>query len=334
MDQHHPLTQITVDRHRSGHRLDVLLAEVLGVSRGRCVRLLEAGRVTVNGRVMSRRDKGTAMVRGDRVGVVGPVDESLERAQARGAADRGETTGRAVDAGDDQEQAGVRVLRSGDGWVVVDKPPGLAVHPLRNAGEPSVLGRLLAKYPQMQGVGEGGLRSGVVHRLDVATSGCLMFATDDHTWQAMRKRWADRAITKRYAVIVRGTPAQMGTIDMDLAITQHRPARVAVVSDDQASSDVRRCILTIDQVCELPSQVSGSPMSLVHVTLHTGFLHQIRVMLSALGAPVVGDDRYSEHGDAAERLMLHAFQLAWDDVSVQSPLPDAMQRLVGPATSS
>src|SRR5215470_16869036 len=80
-------------------------------------------------------------------------------------------------------RVGGRLLAEGPGWLVADKPAGAPVHPLAAGERGTLLGAVAARHPEIQGIGEGGLRSGVVHRLDVDTSGALLFATDAAQWR-------------------------------------------------------------------------------------------------------------------------------------------------------
>jgi 23S rRNA-/tRNA-specific pseudouridylate synthase len=128
---------------------------------------------------------------------------------------------------------------------------------------------------------------------------------------------------KRYHALVHGDLRQQGPITMPLRVARHHPARVEVASSDQAG--VRTCSLIVQPLARFTES------TLVAVDLETGFLHQIRVMLAALGHPVVGDARYGRELEAdrrAGRLMLHARTLACDLCWVQCPWPEAFRSAV------
>ena len=244
----------------SGQRLDRLVAAELGCSRSRARDLLDHRAVEVDGRVV--RDKGIWLEPGQVVRV-------LESPQFF---DRLMPVESAVD-----------VLDEGPGWVAVDKPAGLPVHPLHHDETDTLLQRIAARYPDIAGVGEGGLRSGVVHRLDVDTSGVQIFALDDSTFARLRKAFSGHRIDKLYRAIVRGVPDDHGVLELDLEITRHRPARVSAVAAGEGSPESRLCSLRWKR------RELFADACLVELRPRTGFLHQIRVSLAWMGHPVLGD---------------------------------------------
>ncbi len=202
-------------------------------------------------------------------------------------------------------QAPLSVLAAGDGWVVIDKPAGVPVHPLLESEGGTVLNAAIAGYPEMQGVGEGGLRSGVVHRLDIETSGALVLATRQEAWEKLREEFRTHRAEKIYRAIVMGRVGGSGRTEMNLLISQHRPAKVRVVEEmGHAQAGTRRCGLSWKVV----ERLAGA--TLVEVRLETGFLHQIRVMFAQMGHAVAGDGLYGGEEAAgfagAPRQMLHA----------------------------
>src|SRR5262245_37477461 len=166
----------------SGRRLDVFLAERLSLSRSGVRRLLASGAVRVGGRIAAEGDKGLALSAGERVEVA---------AQARAEADRIPH----------EPEAPLCVLAQGPGWLVADKSAGVPVHPLAAGERGTLLGAVAARHPEIQGIGEGGLRSGVVHRLDVDTSGALVIATDTAQWRRLRAAFREHRVEKRYRAI-------------------------------------------------------------------------------------------------------------------------------------
>lgn len=306
-----PVT-IDVDAVAAGTRLDVMICRCTGLSRKEAAGLLASGGVAVNGKVVSERAKGVSLAAGDRL-VIGP----FVRAEAQHAI---------------AEQAlPLETAASGEGWLIVNKPAGMPVHPLAQGETGTVLNAVIARYPQIHGVGEAGLRSGVVHRLDVETSGALLMATDDAVWQHLRQAFRRRAITKTYLAIVRGWLSGEGQLDLPLYIAQHRPAKVRVLGPD-ASPDLqrksRRCTL------RWRSRASTDAASLIEVDLGTGFLHQIRVMMAHLGHPLIGDAHYGDAPDdglQAGRPMLHALSLEAGEVRGRCQPPADFQTLAAKA---
>lgn len=283
---------LTVDPAKANNRLDVFLADGLGESRAQVRRLLGRGLIRLDGRVMRESDKGVLLTLGQRVEVAGYLTRGHEQAIP-------------------QPDMPLQILAEGPGWLAVSKPAGVPVHPLEPDETGTLLGAIIARYPAIHGVGEGGLRSGVVHRLDIETSGVVLFATEQSTWLTARDAFRLHTTRKSYLAIVLGSPPKTGRASLDLVVAQHRPARVRVVEPDGnrsgSTAGIRRCDLSWRVI----ESLKGA--SLVEVDLGTGFLHQIRVMMSHLGHPVAGDAWYASPGipDAtgATRPMLHACRL-------------------------
>jgi 23S rRNA pseudouridine1911/1915/1917 synthase len=289
---------LVVGEQDAGRRLDAYLADQLGLSRAAARRLLARGAVRVAGR--SAPAKGAALVAGLRVEVSAFTPEPLLRPEA-------------------EPELPLKVLAQGPGWLVVDKPSGVPVHALSPGEKGTLLSAVVARHPEIAGVGEGGLRSGVVHRLDVDTSGALLFATEEAAFRRLRAAFASHRVEKRYRAIVRGELAGAGEFEVGLVIARHRPARVRVVEAERAAVDrrVRRAKLAwraLEPLCAA---------TLVEITLETGFLHQIRASFAHAGSPIVGDMVYGsgEERMRAPRQMLHASALRVDEVSAVSPDP-------------
>lgn len=279
-------------------RLDRLLAEQLRLSRAQVRRLLARGAVQVDGRPVAEAAKGAAVAVGAKIEIAAftrPADERVV------AADHP-----------------LSILAEGSGWLAVDKPAGMPVHPLRPAETDTVLNAVAARHPEIHGVGEAGLRSGVVHRLDVDTSGALILATRQPAWLELREAFRAHRVDKRYRAIVAGDVEGEGSVAVGLVTARHRPAVVRVVDDAERerSRGVRIAPLSWRSL-----QRFGTA-SLLEVRPETGHLHQIRVTLAHLGFPVVGDRTYGR-GDPfdAPRHMLHAARVAVDDIDASSPDP-------------
>lgn len=299
--------ELPVTAPAAGLRLDRFLAAELEVSREQARRLLEAGRVQLNGRPVGAAQKGEALAAGEVVTVRGFHPPGEARAVAR-------------------PDLPLRVLAAGTGWIAVDKPAGLPVHPLREDERDTVLNAVIARYPTIHGIGEGGLRSGVAHRLDVETSGVLLFATDQAVWERLRALFARHKMAKTYRAIVLGALTRAGSLDLVLRVAQSaRPARVEVVGEGPAAG-TRACGLSWRPLTPLRGA------TLVEARPVTGFLHQVRVTFAHLGHPLAGDRVYGPGADAdptgATRHMLHAARLAWDDVVVESPDPEDFAALL------
>ncbi len=296
----------------AGARLDAFLARRLGVSRAEARRLLGAGVVGAGGRPLGLRHKGTSVVAGARLEVARFVPPEARRPLP-------------------QAELPLRVLAEGRGWLVLHKPPGVPVHPLREGEAGTLLNALLARHPEAAGVGEGGLRSGVVHRLDVDTSGAVLFATDPAVWLRLRSAFREHRVQKVYQALVAGRLEGEGCEELDLVVARHRPARVRVGAAGERGA--RRAELRWRVLEERPHA------SRIEVVPRTGFLHQIRAILAHRGHPLLGDSLYAGSGSAAAaaapRHMLHAVRLALDEVVGESPIPsdfeEAWRRVCGRA---
>jgi 23S rRNA pseudouridine1911/1915/1917 synthase len=291
----------------TGRRLDVFLAERLGLSRAQTRRLLARGMVSVAGRSVGETAKGVAVRPGEKVAVAPFTSPGEQRVRP-------------------EPDLPLRIAAAGDGWLAVDKPAGVPVHPLREDETGTLANAVIARFPQMHGVGEGALRSGVVHRLDVDTSGVVLFATAEARWQHLRAAFRAHRVDKRYRAIALGRLPDAGEVALPLLTARHRPARVRVASesDRRAARGVREALLAW-QVIE-----RFADATLVEVAPVTGFLHQIRAILAHLGHPLAGDRAYGIASDAtgAPRHMLHASRVAVDDVSAAASDADDFAALL------
>lgn len=260
--------EIVVDGDSAGQRIDRFLAQSLELSRGYVRRLIRRGAVRLGGRTAA---KGDLLRSGDLIAVDGfrhPDEGALASPELE-----------------------LALIKSEAGLVAFDKPAGMPTHPLEFDEADTALNAALARFPEIAGVGEGGLHSGLVHRLDTDTSGVLVFARNDAAYDAARATFAERRVTKRYVARVHGALETQGTITLWL---DHRGSRMKVVE-----SGGREAITRI---------VRGVPdgaTSLVEVEIPTGVTHQIRATLAHLGHPVVGDRVYGPSTDEA-RHWLHA----------------------------
>jgi len=310
-------------------RLDVVLCRHLKLTRSQTRQLLEQCQVLLNGAPADLKAKGHLLQWEDCVEITHFTPPHEQQPIA-------------------QPELPLNIVNEGLGWVIVNKPAGMPVHPLRPDETNTVLNALIARYPRVQGVGESGLKSGVVHRLDVDTSGTLAFALHPNAWQLLRHAFQKHRIQKTYRAIVKGELSRPGNHEliMRLAVTQHRPAQVNVIETQpatltdahrQPSADARHgtgagrwCKLTWRTLHATPRA------SLLEIDLHSGFLHQIRVMFAHLGHPVLGDNRYGNvpinHALQIPHLMLHAHTLALDNIygSAEPPATfnDCWQKII------
>jgi 23S rRNA pseudouridine1911/1915/1917 synthase len=287
---------LEVQEAETGRRLDVFLAARLGLSRAQTRRLLARGAVRVSGRAVAEAAKGVTLRPGETVEV-----EPFARPESARVRP--------------QPELPLRVVASGAGWIAVDKPAGMPVHPLEEDETGTVLNAAVARHPELQGVGEGALRSGVVHRLDVETSGVLLIATAEETWQRLRAAFGEQRVDKLYRALALGRLEEGGgEIEVPLLTARHRPARVRVARpEEQHARGVRPAHLAW-RALEVFQHAT-----LVEVRPRTGFLHQIRAIFAELGHPLAGDRAYGPPADptGAARHMLHASAIAVDEIEAQ-----------------
>jgi 23S rRNA pseudouridine1911/1915/1917 synthase len=284
---------LVVSAERAGARLDAFLADELRVSRSEARRLLERGAVALDGRAVALAEKGAEVAAGQTLAVQRlPTRESAEPIA--------------------QPELALRILARGPGWLAIDKPAGVPVHPLDPSETGTALNFVVAHSPEIAGVGEAGLRSGIVHRLDVDTSGALLFATEQGRWEQLRGGFRAHRVEKLYRALVHGRLAGGGDLALQLAVAQHRPARVRVVEASDPRS--RRTLMTWRALAQL------GDATLVEARPATGFLHQIRASLAHLGHPVFGDAAYgAPPSPLAQRHLLHAAYVGYRDVEAESP---------------
>jgi 23S rRNA pseudouridine1911/1915/1917 synthase len=275
--------RIEVSDADAGARLDVLLARGLDVSRGYARRLLARGDIRLNAR---SAPKGVRVERGDVV--EGPAfrHPSLGPRSSR--------------------EPELRILKEERGLVAIDKPAGIPTHPLDYDETGTVLNVLLSRFPDMAGIGEGGLRPGLLHRLDTGTSGVLVFATERRSWERGRRAFSERRVWKRYLARVHGR-LSMDETELVLRL-EHRGVRMRVV--EHGGRTAITWLRTLD---------AGSE-SLIEARPVTGLMHQIRVTLAHMGHPLLGDRIYGSDRDLGRHL-LHATEIDIEGFRAESPPP-------------
>lgn len=230
----------------------------------------------------------------------------------------------------------LRVIHQDDYLLVIDKPAGMCVHPGAGRSSGTLVNALLHHFPGITGVGTAG-RPGIVHRLDKDTTGLLLVALDPETHRALSALFRSRDITKEYRALVWGTPnPAQGTVETLIGRSPSDRKRMSVLGTRGRNA------VTDYRVLE-----RAGAFSLLGVRLHTGRTHQIRVHLSHLGHPVVGDSLYGgkrwkniPHPDlrailrAFPRQALHAHRLAFKHpargviAEYTSPLPQDIEELM------
>jgi 23S rRNA pseudouridine1911/1915/1917 synthase len=279
--------QFTVERSHPGERLDRFLSDRFpAVSRGTIQRLIEEGHIRVNDHAV----KPTHQPRmGEVISVFWPEARPAEAKP---------------------EAIPLDILHEDEDVLVLNKAPGIVVHPSAGHEEHTLVNALLHHCEgKLSGIG-GVARPGIVHRLDKDTSGCLVVARHDQAHQALSEQFANRTAHKIYLAIVCGEmPRESGEIHAAIARHPSHRKRMAVTGGEGREA------WTSYRVAE---RLSSS--TLLEATLHTGRTHQIRVHLQHIGFPVAGDTTYGERGTkrlteltgyTPPRVLLHAHKLAF-----------------------
>ena len=221
------------------------------------------------------------------------------------------------------EDVDVRVVAADDAVIVVDKPAGLVVHPGAGHEHGTLVHGLLARYPELAGVGDP-RRPGIVHRLDRDTSGLLVVARSTDAYDRLVADLAAHEVERRYLALVRGVPdAARATVDAPIGRSNRQPTRMAVRAGGRPARTTYE-VLARD----------GDDAALLECRLETGRTHQIRVHLAAIGHPVLGDAAYGSAGGPLRRPFLHAYVLAFthprhgDRRRFEAALPADLRRVL------
>jgi 23S rRNA pseudouridine1911/1915/1917 synthase len=285
-----------------GMRLDQAVSRLFGLSRTAAASLVEAGDALVDGIPRPKSDKVSA---GAWLEVTLPAPATAPVLVA-------------------EHVTGLKVIYSDDDIVVVDKPVGVAAHPSPGWSGPTVVSGLMAMGHNVATSGAAE-RQGIVHRLDVGTTGLMVVAKSEHAYSVLKRAFKDRHVDKRYHAVVQGHLDPLrGTIDAPIDRHPTADYRFAVMSDGKPS------------VTHYDTIEAFRSASLVDVNLETGRTHQIRVHFSALRHPCVGDITYGADPTLSAKLRLsrqwlHARALSFlhprtqDEVRFVSEYPDDLE---------
>jgi 23S rRNA pseudouridine1911/1915/1917 synthase len=293
---------LVADATAAGVRLDLYLSRMTGLPRAQIQRLIQATRVLVDGRSV----KSSAVIRpGQRISVTIPPPQPSVLTP---------------------EPIPLDILYEDEDLLVLNKPAGLVVHPAPGHATGTLVHALLHQCPNLPGIGAE-RRPGIVHRLDKETSGVMVVAKTDAAMASLSGQFKARLVKKTYLALVQGEVRQTeGRITAGIGRHERDRKRMAV------RSRKAREALTAYRVMK---RLDGFTLLQVHP--ETGRTHQIRVHLSAIGHPVVGDKVYGgrkEKGSAAGRQLLHAWKLGlfhprthtWMEFEAPIP-PDFTNRL-------
>lgn len=207
--------------------------------------------------------------------------------------------------------SGIKLLYADDDLIVINKPPGIAVHGGVSVVGPVLVDALRELFPEISEVGdEPHVRPGIVHRLDKSTSGVMVVARNQPAFDALKRLFSHRLIEKTYWAIVCGSPRQReGTIDASIGRMVSNPCKRGVERPRSRVRGVRPA------VTEFRVIKCSSPYSLVEMKSHTGRMHQLRVHMQHIGHPIACDTLYGGKGvccpPGGARTLLHARSLSF-----------------------
>jgi 23S rRNA pseudouridine1911/1915/1917 synthase len=248
----------------------------------------------------------------------------------------------AIDAHPQPEIIPLDIVFEDDDLIVINKPAGMVVHPAPGHRQATLVNALLAHCKEsLSGIG-GVKRPGIVHRLDKETSGLMVVAKNDETHHGLSTQFANRSLSRSYLALVWGTPSpKTGTIETNIGRSPHNRQKMAAVSKGGKSATTHYKVL---KKYISKTDVTQS-ISLVQCELQTGRTHQIRVHMTHIGHPLVGDPLYGripKHAKKAfaaaviefPRQALHAFELRFvhpktgQSMVFQAPMPEDFEYLL------
>jgi 23S rRNA pseudouridine1911/1915/1917 synthase len=300
-----------IEQSLPGGRLDLFLRDRYpAVSRGALQRLIELGHIRVNGQMVKPTHTPRA---GEQVEVYWPEARASEA---------------------QPEDIPLDILFEDKSLLVINKPPGLVVHPATGHEEHTLVNALLHHCgDSLSGIG-GVARPGIVHRLDKETSGCLVVAKNDEAHLALARQFEERTVEKLYDAIVLGE-LERDTGEIRASIARHPSHRKRMaVRDNSESRFAHSSYRVVERLIHATH---------VEVAIHTGRTHQIRVHFQFISHPVVGDTTYGAKanrrftdvtGYEAPRVLLHAHKLSFvhpgtgKKMKFIAPLPEDFQAAV------
>jgi len=287
MDEEEILT-LVVGEDLDGERLDVFLTWKLDRTRSQVQALIRDGKVRLE---QGGKAKPSMVVRNGM-----GINVSLEPRPA------GELIPEPVFFG---------VVWEDEDILVVDKPSGLIVHPSPGHWKGTLVHGLLDRFPEIAESGAPG-RPGIVHRLDASTSGLMVVARNDRSFDILTRAFQERRVRKEYLALVWGVPQKpLGKVDLPIGRNPRNRYRMAVISSGKSA------------VTEYSVLWSRDGFSLVRCRLVTGRTHQIRVHMKHIGCPLVGDHLYAPRRktpQGLDRLFLHSWILGFDHPRSRKPL--------------
>lgn len=292
-------------------RIDRVLSMLTGLSRAEAHDVITSGAVSVNDKLVLK--PSTPLEEGQRLAAVLPP--------------------RASDDVLPDASVAIDVVLDDEDFVVVNKAPGVVVHPGAGQREGTLVAGLLARYPQIRQLSVEGLcepsRPGIVHRLDKGTSGLLVAAKSPEGFLSLSGQLVEREMERTYLGMVEGhVSEERGVVDAPIGRSTRTPTLMVVRSDGRPARTSYEVIARVNE---------PHAATLLRLRLETGRTHQIRVHLATIGHPIVNDVRYGHRRDARleeERVFLHSTSVAFrhprsdERVVTHAALPGDLAALV------
>ncbi|MFA6160465.1 MAG: RluA family pseudouridine synthase [Parcubacteria group bacterium] len=301
------MKKIIITKNNSGERTDrFLVREFFSYTRGEIIRNIKSGNVLVNEKEVK---PSHALKEGDAV----EINISEKKA--------GIITNKDVS---------FEIVFENENFVVIDKPAGVQVHPSEKNEADTLVSGLLYKFPEVGTVGdEPQNRPGIVHRLDKDTSGIMLIARNQKTFQELKDKFKNHEIQKTYWAVAHGKlESKKGIIDKSLA--RARNYKKQTIANAKTQTKVREALTEYEVLKE------GKEYSLIELKPKTGRTHQLRIHLSSLGHPIVGDEKYKlrniKTDESVARHLLHAkkinFSLNGKNFEFEANLPDDFSKFM------
>ncbi len=304
---------INIEVSNSSPRADLYICERLNLSRSKIQDYIKRGKILLNGKTFK---PSTPLKDGDLIN--GEIEEDVESSDILPLA------------------YPLKILYEDENIIVIDKEKGMVVHPAKGHKNDTLVNALLFHCKDLKGIG-GDIRPGIVHRLDKDTSGIMVVAKDEESYYELQRQFKERLVEKRYLALIYGLPKKPeDTIVTGIGRSEKDRKKFAVKENGKESISHYKVINSNGQI------------SLVEITIKTGRTHQIRVHMSYLGNPIVGDTVYGKKNFASsikekalisylERIegqALVAYELTFfhpkrkEKMSFKSSIPESIKKLI------
>ena len=286
-------TKIKINSAQSNQRIDKFLADFyIERSRAKWQKMIKNKRILVNGKIIKA---DYTLKENDEVEILKTIDFSLRSASFKMTK---------------YETPEIKIIYENDDVIVIDKPIGVLSQIAESSKAPAVSDFLIKHYPKIKEVGKDEQKFGIVHRLDKDTSGIIIVAKNNKSFEFLKYQFKTRKVQKIYTTLAYGivTPKE-GIIDLKIGRSKTKPNMQTVIDTKKKENIKAREALTLYKTIK-----NFKNYTLLEIQLKTGRMHQIRVHLKALGYPVVGDQKYfykkyRNIEPKLERQFLHASKL-------------------------